>query len=68
MDIHRVIMNFLESFSQILTEKRYKLINFAPNWGNVDKQVKAFRTKKKISKVCRHNSIPRLDNEIYKTL
>jgi len=23
-----------------LTEKRYKLINFAPNWGNVNKSFK----------------------------
>lgn len=49
-DIHINIIKFLETFSQFLTEKRYKLINFAPNWGNVDKPVNALRDKKKISK------------------
>ena len=56
MDIHRVINKFLETFSQFLTEKRYKLINFAPNWGNVDKRANPLKTKKKISKSNTDNS------------
>jgi len=36
-DIHRVINKFFISFPQFLNEKRYKLINFAPNCRIVDK-------------------------------
>ena len=68
MDIHRVINKFLETFSQFLTEKRYKLINFAANWGNVDKKVKALRAKKKISKPYADNLRQDLDNEKSKYL
>ena len=46
----QVIKSIFQSFPRIFTEKRYKLINFAPNWGNVDKPVNALRDKKKISK------------------
>jgi hypothetical protein len=45
-----IIKLILQSFPRLLIEKRYKLINFAPNWGNVDKPVNALRDKKKISK------------------
>jgi len=51
-----------------LTEKRYKLINFAPNWGNVDKPVNALRDKKKISKASADKQEQDLDNEIRKFL
>lgn len=51
-----------------MTEKRYKLINFAPNWGNVDKPVNALRDKKKISKASADKQEQDLDNEIRKFL
>ena len=51
-----------------MTEKRYKLINFAPNWGNVDKPVNALRDKKKISKASADKLKYDLDNEIRKFL
>ncbi len=63
-----VIMKFLETFSQFFTEKRYKLINFAANWGNVDKKVKVLRAKNKISKPYTNNSEQDLDNEMNKIL
>ena len=38
-DIHMVILEFYVSFPQKMMGKRYKLINFAPELRNVDKQL-----------------------------
>jgi hypothetical protein len=38
MDIHRFIIGFFIRFPPFFAEKRYKLINFAPEMEIVDKQ------------------------------
>ena len=56
--IHRVIMKFLEIFPPIFDGKRYKLINFAPKQGIVDKLWIDFYLNKIASTHCVDNDIP----------
>ena len=52
VEIHRVIKRFSASFPRFLNEKRYKLINFAPDLRIVDK-------------VCERLIINKMDKTVY---
>ena len=50
-DIHRVIKHKNKRFPRFFAEKRYKLINFAPKKGIVDKVAEQLIMRKKESTV-----------------
>ena len=58
VDINRLIMGKYSIFQQIFAEKRYKLINFAPKLGMVDKLSLLFCIREKQSTVGVNNCEP----------
>ena len=66
VDIHIVISNFCCTFPRFFFNKRYKLINFAPNWENVDNYVKSLKYKASVFTVMVDKPNSHVDNEITK--
>ena len=66
MDINTLIQGFYFTFPQFFLWKRYKLINFAPNYGIVDKTSIVFILKQKQQTVGVNNRVFRGENEMSK--